>query len=387
VQVPLAYNVRNLMARKTTTLLTALGIALAVAVLLSVLALVNGLAESFQTSGHPLNLLLLRKGATAELTSVVSREAFQDLRAQAGIARGASGEPLASLELVSGISLGEGGGRTAMSFTIRGLLPVGLELRPEARIVEGRMFESGQAEVIVGRAVAQRYPQARLGRTLEFARGTWRVVGILDCGRAACSSEILGDLNRIGSGYGRMTGMSSALVRAADESALAALRNRLEADPRLNVQAKPEKEYYASQMVAAAPVQAMGTFVALLLAIGASFAAMNTMYAAVARRAQEIAMLRILGFTRGAILASFLLEALLVSLLGGAAGCLLVLPLDNYSSAIGNFVTFSQYVFQFRVSPWMIAAGMSFASLMGLAGGVFPAWSAARRDLLPALRA
>jgi putative ABC transport system permease protein len=386
MQVPLAYNVRNLMARKTTTLLTALGIALAVAVLLAVMALVNGLAESFEASGHPLNLLLLRKGATAELTSVVYRSVFQDVRAQAGIARTPEGEPMASLELVSGISFEEGGGRPAMSFTVRGLLPIGLALRPEARIVEGRMFEPGREEVIVGRAIAERYPQARLGGTLEFARGAWRVVGILDCGRAACSSEVMGDLNRIGAGYDRLQGMSSVLVRAEDASALAALKNRFESDPRLNVEVKTEREYYASQMVAAAPVQAMGTFVALLLAVGASFAAMNTMYAAVSRRSQEIAMLRILGFSRGAILMSFLLEALLVSLAGGAAGCLLVLPLDGFRSAIGNFVTFSQFAFQFRITPAMLAGGMVFAAAMGLAGGLFPAWSAARREVLASLK-
>ncbi len=229
-----------------------------------------------KASGPPLHLLLLRKGAAAELTSVVYRAAFQDVRAQAAIARTEQGEAMVSLEFAGGIALSDADDPGAMRFTVRGLPPIGLTMRPWARIVEGRMFEPGRREVLAGSAIAELYPHTRLGRTLSFARGEWRLVGILDCGRAACGSEILGGLNRAASGYERMNGMSGILVRATDDVALEALRRRFESDPRLNTQAKNEREYYAGQMAAAAPVQAMAAVVALPLATGAGFAALNT---------------------------------------------------------------------------------------------------------------
>jgi ABC-type lipoprotein release transport system permease subunit len=384
--IPLAYNWRNLRVRWTTTLLTAAGIALTVAVLLAVLALVDGLEHSFESSGHPLNLLVTRKGATAEITSILTPATYQRLRARPGIARTRRGEPMVSLELVTGLAQPAQGSGT-LSITLRGLTQSGWDLRENARVIEGRMFTPGRREVVVGATIARRHPQLGVGKTVKFARGEWLVTGVVDVGEPAGNNEIFVDLNQAAAGYNRKESLSTILVRAADEVALSALGAELKQDPQLNVQAVTQREYYASQMISAAPVQAMGFFVAMLLSIGSSFAAMNTMYTAVARRAAEIGTLRVLGFSRPAVLLSFLFESVLLSLLGGVLGCLLVLPLNGYGSSIGSLVSFSEVAFEFQVSAGRITLGLCFAMFMGGLGGFMPAWSAARKHVLTALRA
>ncbi len=384
--IPLSYNLRNLAVRKTTTLMTALGIALTVAVLVGVLALVEGLRTSFVATGHPLHILVMRKGSTAELSSNFSRTSFQDLRPLPGIARTASGEPMASLEVVTVILLDQQANAGSINVTLRGVTPAGIEMRDGLRLVQGRMFQPGRREVVVGNSIAGRYPEARMGRKLTFGRGEWEVVGVVDGGRSAYGSEIFADLNQVASDYNRSDVLSSALIRATDEAALQALINRLEGDPRFNVMAQTEKSYYAQQTSSALPIQVLGYFIAAVMAIGSSFAAMNTMYAAVARRAPEIGTLRVLGFSRGGILVSFFLESLLLSALGGATGCALVLPLNNISTGIGSFVTFAEIVFNFRITPQLMAIGVGFALLMGAIGGFFPARMAANKEILAALR-
>lgn len=384
--IPISYNLRNLVARKTTTLMTALGIALTVAVLLSVVALVDGLRVSLSASSHPLHLLVMRRNATAELNSLITRQGYQDLKFKPGIARGANGEPLASLELVTVIVLDSPDLPGGMNVTLRGLTPTGLELRDQVRLLEGRWFEAGKREVVVGKSLMRRYPDARLGGQLRFGRGAWSVVGVLDAGRGAANSEVFADLNQLASDQNRPEALSSALIRAASPGAVNALIQDLEADQRLNVSAQTEKAYYDAQTSSGAPLQAVGTLIAIIMAIGSSFAAMNTMYAAVAQRAAEIGTLRVLGFSRSGILLSFLVESLLLSLLGGLLGCLLVLPLNNIETAIGSFVTFSEITFAFRISPQAMLLGIGFALLMGTLGGLFPAASASRKQILAALR-
>jgi putative ABC transport system permease protein len=386
VAIPITYNLRNLAVRKTTTLMTALGIALTVAVLVGVLALVEGLRTSFVATGHPFHVLVMRKGSTAELNSNFNRTSYQDLRPLGGIARTASGEPMASLEMVTVILLDQETGAGAINITLRGVTPVGIEMREGLRLVQGRMFQPGRREVVAGKSIADRYPEARLGRKLTFGRGEWEVVGVMDGGRSAYNSEMFADLNQLSSDYNRPDVLSSALVRATDEAAMQALTNRLEGDPRFNVMAQTERAYYASQMTSALPIQILGYLIAAVMAIGSSFAAMNTMYAAVARRASEIGTLRVLGFSRGGILVSFFLESLLLAALGGILGCLLVLPLNNISTGIGSFVTFSEMVFNFRITPRLMAVGVGFALLMGTIGGFFPARMAANKEILTALR-
>ncbi len=383
--IPLSYNLRNLVVRKTTTLMTALGIALTVAVLLSVLALVNGLQSAFKSTGSPLQVLVMRKGATAELSSGVTRETFQNLKAIPGIAKNGN-EPMASLEMVTVINLPSVDSPEGKNLTLRGLLPAGIEMRDGLKLQQGRWFNAGQREVVIGKSIATRYPDAQMGKSLRFGRGEWVVVGVMDGGQSAVNSEIFGDLNQISSDFNRSDGLSSVLLRATDAATVPALINTLNDDRRLGVSAITEKSYYESQTSAAAPLQFLGLFISVIMAIGSSFAAMNTMYASVARRAREIGTLRVLGFSQGGILISFLLESLLLSLLGGVIGCILVLPLNNITTGVGSFVTFSEIAFNFKVSPAIMLIGLGFALFMGAIGGLFPASMAARKEILTALR-
>lgn len=384
--IPIAYNLRNLRVRIGTTIMTALGIALTVAVLLAVLALVNGLKSAFQSTGNPKNVIVMRKGATSELTSGMSRQAYQVLKAKPGIAKSAAGEPLTSLELVSVINLPTSGSENGFNVNLRGLETAGVQLREGIKIADGRWFQPGHREVVVGKSIAERHPTARLGKRLHFGKGEWEVVGVMDGGQSAYNSEIFGDLNQIASDFNRTQGLSSVLVRAVDRDSVQALVNSLQDDKQLNVDAIPEKDYYNKQTASGLPLQYMGMFVALIMAVGSCFAAMNTMYAAVARRAREIGTLRVLGFSRGSILFSFFLESLLLSVVGGLIGIVLVLPLNNVTTGITSFFTFSEIAFNFQVGPVVMASGLAFALVVGALGGLLPARMAAKKEILVALR-
>ncbi len=387
MDIPLSYNLRNLVARRTTTIMTALGIALTVAVLLSIFALVDGLRTALSSTGHPLNIMVMRKGSTAELNSTVTQETFRVIKVKPGIAKDAKGEPQASLEVVTVIILESPEIPSGINITLRGLTVDGFAMRgSDVKLTAGRMFTPGRREVVVGQGISNRYPMARLGQTLHFGKGDWQVVGVMDAGRSAANSEVFCDLFQLASDQNRETTLSSALVRATDEVSMQALVNSHTNDQQLNVDATPERAYYAQQTSSAAPIQALGIFVSIIMAIGSSFAAMNTMYAAVARRSPEIGTLRVLGFSKLGILTSFFLESLLLSLLGGLLGCLLVLPLNNLQTGIGNFVTFSEITFNFHVTPGIMAVGIAFALVMGAIGGLFPAASAARKEILASLK-
>jgi len=383
--IPLAYNLRNLVVRKTTTIMTALGIALTVAVLLAILALVDGLRATLATSGDPLHVLVLRKGSDSEIVSNFTRQQFQDLKFKSGIARGRDGQPLASLEIVTDINLGSGDHQEGTNVTVRGLQPAGIEMRPNIRIASGRWFEQGKREVVVGQQIARRYPEAGIGQKLRFGRGDWDVVGVMDAGSGVQASEIWGDLNQVSADLQRVEVLSSALVQAPDAVTAKALIDGIDNDQRLSMHAVSETGYFASQTASAAPVEYTGIFVAIIMAIGSSFAAMNTMYAAVARRAREIGTLRVLGFSRGSILWCFFLESVLLSALGGVLGCLLVLPLNGITTGIGT-ANFSETAFRFHVSPQIMLGGIVFAVVLGSLGGLFPARMASRKEILTALR-
>lgn len=383
--IPLSYNLRNLVVRKTTSIFTVLGVALTVAVLLSVLGLVNGLRRSFTTTGHPAHLLVLRKGSTSELISNVSRNDFQVIKVMPGIARTPEGEPMASLEMVTVINVDTVDTAGGMNVNLRGLAPNGFWMRDGLKLREGRMFNPGRREAVVGLAIARRCPSARLGGKLEFGRGVWDVVGIMDGGATAYSSEVFVDANLVSTDYGRTAVLSSALLRVEPGHA-SSVKQMLADDRRLNAEAMPEREYYSRQTSSALPIQFMGTVVALIMAVGSVFSAMNTMFAAVARRSPEIGTLRTLGFSRVQILLSFLVESLLLSAAGGVVGVLLVLPLRNWTTSIGSFVTFSETSFRFQFGPSAVAAGILCGMLIGAVGGLVPAASAARKEILTALR-
>lgn len=385
--IPIAYNFRNLVVRKTTTIMTALGIALTVAVVLAIMAMVHGLRTSLTSTGDPLHVLVLRKGANSELVSNFGREGFQTLKEKAGIARDSSGKPLASLELVSVVNLASVDAPDGMNINIRGLEPIGIQMRRNLKLDAGRWFETGKREIVVGASIAKRFPDARLGKQLHFGTGDWEVVGVMSSGQSAVNSEIFADLNQLSSDQHRSQVLSSALVRATDPVAADALVKGISNDQQLNMDAELEKTYYESQTSSGSLIQILGTFVGIIMGVGSSFAAMNTMYAAVARRSKEIGTLRVLGFSRFSILTSFLLESVLLAILGGAIGCLLVLPLNGTTTGVGNLMTFSETDFNLMVTPRIMLTGIVFAVFMGAAGGLFPAWNAARKQVLTALRA
>jgi len=383
--IPVAYNLRNLVVRKTTTIMTALGIALTVAVLLAVLALVDGLRTTLASSGDPLQVIVMRKGSESEIVSNFTRTQFQDLKFKPGIAPGKDGQPLASLEVVSVINLSSSETGEGTNVTVRGLQPAGVEMRHGIKIATGRWYQQGHRELVVGKSVAERYPEAQIGHKIKFGRGDWDIVGVMDAGRGAQASELWGDLNQVSADLQRVEVLSSALVRTTDAVTAKALANDINNDQRLNMNALSEAAYYEAQTASAAPIEYIGIFVAIIMAVGSAFAAMNTMYAAVARRSREIGTLRVLGFSKGSILASFFLESVLLSALGGVLGCLLVLPLNGITTGIGNS-NFSETAFNFHVSPQIMLSGIAFAVILGAAGGLFPAGNAARKEILTALR-
>jgi putative ABC transport system permease protein len=383
--VPVTYNLRNLIERKATTLMTALGIGLTVAVLVTAVALVFGLRSVFAASGDPRQVLVLRKGTDAELTSQLSSETYQIIRRLPGIATSASGEPMVSPEGLTVVNLPSVEAPEGMNVTIRGLLPIGLSMR-KLDVVKGKMIEPGLRQVVIGESIARRYPDAQVGKSLHFGRGQWEVVGIFRAGDSAANSEIWADLNQLRGDFEQQGGSSSLLVGTTDEASLQKLIQTVKDDQRLNANVLREKDYYASMTSSGIPVMVLGFGVAVIMAVGSAFAATNTMYAAVARRSREIATLRALGFERSAILRSFMIESICLALLGGLLGVLIALPINGMSSGIGNFSTFAETAFQFRVGPIPIACGLLFAAIIGAVGGFLPAWAASRKNVVSAMR-
>ena len=383
--VPITYNIRNLVQRKGTTLMTAFGIALTVAVLVASLALSAGLDAIFAGSGDPRQVLVLRKGVDAELTSTVTTENYQIIRRMPGIATASNGEPMVSPEGLTVVNLPSVDSPDGMNVTVRGLLPIGLTMR-DIHILEGKMFEPGLRQLIVGESVARRYPDARIGKRLKFGRGWWDVVGVFKIGDSAANSEMWVDLNQLRGDFEQQGGSSSLLVRTQGDAAKTNLTKMVADDQRLGSAVMDEKVYYANMTASGAPLRVLGFAVAVIMAIGSAFAATNTMYAAVARRTREIGTLRALGFGRWSILWSFMLESVCLALLGGILGVLIALPVNGLTTGVGSFVTFSEVAFKFRIGPAAILGGLAFAAVIGAIGGFLPAWSASKKDVVTAMR-
>ena len=384
--VPLKYNLRNLRLRKGATIMTALGIALTVTTAIFIMALLAGLRDAFATTGDPQNVLVLRKGSNSELAAGgVDRDAMQTLKELPGIARDTKGEPLVSGENILVIVLPRADGTGEVNVTVRFMTPRGIDMRPGTKLVSGRWFTPGQREVTVSKSIHQRFANTSIGDTIWIGKGTWSIVGIFDSGDSAHESELWADTNQLASDLDRNI-YSSVLIRATDPVAADALKNRVNDDQRLKLKGMLESEYYAQQTNSGGPIQFVGTIVAFIMAWGSCFAAMNTMYAAVAYRSREIATLRVLGFSRPSILTSFVLESLMLSLLGALIGIVLMLPFNGMTTGTSNPLTFSEAVFRLRITPPVLLVAVIFALSMGLIGGLFPAWHAARRNILAALR-
>lgn len=383
--IPLKYNFRNLAVRRTTTAMTAFSITLTVAVFVVLMALAEGLRSSLSTTGSPLNVLIMREGSQSETVSFVSRESLQVIKYLDGIAKDSKGEPMVSPEVLVLINMPRRGQAQGSNVTIRGVGADGPALRPDFKLVAGRYFNPGLREVVVSRKISERFQNCSLGDKLKFAKGYWTVVGIFTAGNSAYNSEIWGDVNELAQDFDREN-YSDVIVRATDARAVKQLQDQIANDRRLHLKPQTEREYYEAQTQTARPIQAFGIFIAVLMAVGASFAAMNTMYAAVARRTKEIGTLRVLGFSRLSIMLSFVIESVLIAAFGGLIGCVAALPVNGITTGTTNFATFSEIAFNFRVTPELFAAGLVFSVFMGFLGGLFPAWRAAHENIVTSLR-
>jgi putative ABC transport system permease protein len=386
--IPLKYNIRNLFVRKITTGLTVLGIALVVAVFLCVMSLGEGLTRVFTSSGSENNVLVLRQNAQSELQSGISRDQVPLILTLPGISPDADGKPLASAELVIVLNLDKIDGGSS-NVTIRGVGEKGFKLRSRMDLSSGRMFVPGKSEVIVSNGVSKRFKDCTVGSTIKFGAYRWTVVGLFDAGGTAPDSEIWTDVEGMMTDFKR-TGFSSVLAKTADRASRDQFIAGLGADPRLALDGKIERKYYDEQTSTAAPIKFLGVFVGVVMAIGACFGAMNTMYAAVSARTREIATLRTLGFSRLAILTSFVIESVFLALLGGVVGCALgaVFMKVALSGVTGttNFATFSEVVFAFQLTSGLLVTGIVFSLVMGFFGGLFPASRAAFTKITTALR-
>jgi len=382
--IPLKYNLRNLVVRRVSTLMTVGTIALVVAVFVALMALANGLNSAFKTTGSPENVLVLRQGSQTETSSGVSKEAFQVIQTIPGIARDREGKPMASAEGVIIVNLPRRSGEST-NVTLRGVSETAFAMRPGIKLVAGRMFRPDIGEAIVSRTVADRFSNAALGQSLQLGKRTFAVVGVFDAGGTAFDSEIWSSINDVADAFDR-SGYSSVLVRAENVATRDQVVNRIEAEQRLKLEAKPELKYYEEQTSTSGPIRGLGIFVAVIMGIGACFGGMNTMYAAVAHRTREIGTLRALGFSKLSILTSFVIESMILALIGGVIGCLLALPVNGIATGTMNFRTFSEVAFSFRITPDLLVSALIFSLVLGFIGGLLPSRLAARMPITRALR-
>ena len=372
--------------RKATAAMTAGGIAMVVAVFVMTLAIAQGFRATLVASGSPDNAIVLRKSATAETVSAVLRTDVPIIESLPQIARGADGRPLASSELVVIIALPRQTDNQPANVPVRGVGPRAYEVRDSLKIVEGRRFTPGTREINAGRLAVGRFKGLTLGSDVKFGAATWKVVGIFTADDAAFESELWGDVDLMMPAFQR-DGYQSMTVKLADPSMFDSLKAAVEGDPRLHLQPRREQEYYAEQSRAMTTViRVFGTFVTVILSIGAMFGAMNTMYAAVAYRTREIGTLRALGFSRFRIVTAFLAESIALAIVGGVLGCILALPVHGLSTGTTNFTSFSEVAFKFRITPILMAGGLVFSAVMGAVGGLLPAIRAARIPVARALR-
>jgi putative ABC transport system permease protein len=383
--LPLKYNFRNITVRKSSTLATAATIGLTVGVFLMVMALARGIDLTLASSGEPLNLIVLREGSTAELNSTLTRENLNDLKFLDGVVREGD-QPLAAPELMTLIYKPRKGMSQGSNVIIRGISPMSTRLRSGFNQVSGRMFQPGLTEAIVSRRIAERFQGLEVGDKFRVQATDYTVVGLFEAGGKAFESEIWVDLNSLATAMKRDT-FTSVLLRTQDQTSLAALAKRISEDQRLQLKAMAERTFYEDQQgVASDFLKYLAGFIALIMAVGAGFAGMNTMYAAVARRTKEIGTLRVLGFGRFSILVAFVLESLATAVLGVAIGILLALPLNFVSTGTSNFTTFSEIAFNFRVTPDLMLMALIFGLGIGLLGSLLPSIRASRFKIVDALR-
>jgi len=389
--LPLIYNIRNLLVRKVSTLLTVAGIAMAVGVLLVMLMLSHGLKHALVKNGSADNAIVLRKNSQTETMSGLNRDSVAVIKTAPEIAAGPDGRPLVTSEAVVGVNLlrrGMVGARSGSNVTVRGIDSGSLALRSQVRIVEGRAPVPGNAEVIAGVNASKGFQGCELGGTIPMGGLDWKVVGVFEAAGSGFESELWGDGELLMQAFGREGGFSSVTFRMKDAALdLAALAARFDSDRRLNVEVMRETEYYERSSEALTMlINILGTVLVVLFSIGAVMGAMVTMFAFVGSRTVEIGTLRALGFRRTSILACFIVESILLALAGGVAACVPALLIQRFTFSTTNFTTFTDVTWHFRASPSIIVTGLIFALLMGALGGLIPAIRAARLPIITALR-
>ncbi|HEY8232747.1 MAG TPA: FtsX-like permease family protein [Vicinamibacteria bacterium] len=385
--LPLHYNVRNVRIRWQVTLLAVSGIALVVAVFAVLMSMSEGFKTALKSTGRLDNAIIVQRGSGSELTSGVPLEARNMIVVDDRVARGADGQPLASWDWVIVINLVKATDGMPTNVTLRAVPPRAFEVRGGIRVVEGRAFTPGLDEVIVGRKLTERIRGVKLGENVKYQHKQLHVVGIFESQGGAFESEIWGDFDTLGAIFQRGSGSNSLVVRMKDPAAIPELDRWIRAQPQMQLQAVPERKYYEDQAGPLASIlRNLATAVAWIMGVGAVFGAMNTMYAIVAARTREIGTLRALGFSRRAILSSFLIESVFLALVGGAVGCLLALPMNGFSTGTGQTQSFSEIAFAFQITPRIVLIGMSFAVVMGVLGGLLPALRGSRLPITSALR-
>jgi putative ABC transport system permease protein len=385
VALPLSYNVRNVRQRWQVTLLAVFGIGLVVFVFVFLTAMAAGFRIALRSTGRDDNALVVQKGSQSELTSGIALDSANQITVDARVAHGADGQPLASPEIVVVVNLPRLADASPTNVTVRGVTPRAFEVRGGLRIVSGRGFAPGVAELIVGERVRERFG-LDVGRRVNLQKQDWQIVGVFASEGSGFESEIWGDLATLAGPFRRQGGYQAIALRLGDPASLPALASAFESNPQMQVQVRGEREYYEAQAgPTSRALMGLAGFVSMVMGIGAVFGAMNTMYALVAARTREIGTLRALGFSRRAVLVCFVTESVFLALLGGALGCVLALPANGVGSATGG-PNFSELAFAFRITPFSLGAGMIFAAAMGALGGLLPAVRAARLPITAALR-
>ena len=385
--VTISYNFRSIRERWTSTIVAVLGIAGTVGVFVAMLSLARGFRATLVASGSPGNALVMRAGSSSEMMGGITLESVKVVQDAPGVARDSSG-PLVTQEVVGVMPFPLITTGTDANVQVRGVSPNVLEIRRFVKLTEGRMFQAGLSELVVGKNATRTYSGLTLGQTVDFAGGHWKIVGVFDAGGSSFDSEVWCDGKLLNQVLHRPENIfQSATVHLASPDSFNVFKDSLTSDPRLNVDVIREIDYYAKQStVMTRLITILGGFVAGIMAVGAIFGALNTMYSAVSERGREIATMRALGFSTWNVLLSFLFEALLISFAGGILGCLVVLPLNGWTTNTMNFQTFSNIAFAFKITLDLLLLGILFALVMGVLGGFFPAIRAATRPVAVALR-
>ena len=387
--IPLVYNVRSVKARWTSTIVAVLGIAGTVGVLVAMLALASGFKATLVASGSAGNVLALRAGSPTEMMGGISLDSVKLIQDKPGVARDPNGSPLVTQEVVGVVPFPLISTGTDANVQVRGVSANVLQIRNFAKVAQGRMFEPGLSEMVVGKNASKTYAGLTLDNIVNFGGGRWKIVGVFDAGGSSFDSEVWCDAKILNEVLKRPNNVfQSATVHLTSPDAFNQFKDAVTKDPQLNLDVIPEVDYYAKQSrTMTTLITVLGGLVAAIMAIGAIFGALNTMYSAVAERGREIATMRAVGFGGGSVVFSFLVEALLISFVGGVLGCLAVLPLNGFTTQTLNFQTFSSLAFAFKITLNLLISGVVFALVMGVLGGLPPAIRAASRPVAATLRA